>query len=211
MNALTPRQAEILAWIRSRVAEDNLPPTRAELMKAFAFRSPNAAETHLRILARKGYLELQQGTARGIRLVDDGTESCYLSSRGLPLVGRVAAGYPMLAEEFREGQLPVDPGLFAPGADYLLRVQGMSMRDAGILDGDILAVRQEPGFTPQNGQMVVVRVNGEVTVKRWQRDGTQVRLLPENPDFSPIAVDLTRDELQVEGKVVGLLRLGQNL
>ncbi|WP_414041895.1 transcriptional repressor LexA [Acidithiobacillus sp. M4-SHS-6] len=211
MDALTPRQAEILAWIRSRVEEDNLPPTRAELMKAFAFRSPNAAETHLRTLARKGYLELRQGTARGIRLPEDGKESRHPPSPGLPLLGRVAAGHPMLAEEFREGQLPVDPRLFAPGADYLLRVQGMSMRDAGILDGDILAVRQEPGFTPQNGQMVVVRVNGEVTVKRWQREGTQIRLLPENPDFSPIVVDLTRDELQIEGKVVGLLRLGQNL
>ncbi|MBE7563041.1 transcriptional repressor LexA [Acidithiobacillus sp. HP-6] len=206
MDKLTPRQAEILAWIRTRMLEDNLPPTRAELMKAFDFRSPNAAETHLRMLARKGYLELQNGTARGIRLHEDLSETM-----GLPLVGRVAAGQPMLAEEFREGQLPVDPKLFSPGADYLLRVQGMSMRDAGILDGDILAVRHEAGFAPQNGQIVVARVNGEVTVKRWQRKQSKVSLLPENPDFSPIDVDLSRDDLQIEGQVVGLLRIGNRL
>ncbi len=206
MDKLTPRQAEILAWIRTRMLEDNLPPTRAELMKAFDFRSPNAAETHLRMLARKGYLELQNGTARGIRLHEDLSETM-----GLPLVGRVAAGQPMLAEEFREGQLPVDPKLFSPGADYLLRVQGMSMRDAGILDGDILAVRHEASFAPQNGQIVVARVNGEVTVKRWQRKQSKVSLLPENPDFSPIDVDLSRDDLQIEGQVVGLLRIGNRL
>ena len=206
MDKLTPRQAEILAWIRARMLEDNLPPTRAELMKAFDFRSPNAAETHLRMLARKGYLELQNGTARGIRLHED-----LSATMGLPLVGRVAAGQPMLTEEFREGQLPVDPKLFSPGADYLLRVQGMSMRDAGILDGDILAVRHETGFTPQNGQIVVARVNGEVTVKRWHRDKGKVSLLPENPDFSPIEVDLSRDDMQIEGQVVGLLRIGNRL
>ena len=206
MDELTPRQSEILAWIRARMAEDSLPPTRAELMQAFAFRSPNAAESHLRVLARKGHILLQSGTARGIRLCAD--EEAEI---GLPLIGRVAAGQPMLAEEFREGQLPVDPKLFSPGADYLLRVQGMSMRDAGILDGDILAVRHEASLTPQDGQMVVVRVNGEVTVKRWKRDGNQVWLLPENPDFSPISVDLQRDSLTIEGVVVGLLRIGGKL
>ncbi|MHB1268284.1 MAG: transcriptional repressor LexA [Acidithiobacillus ferriphilus] len=206
MDELTPRQSEILAWIRARMAEDSLPPTRAELMRAFAFRSPNAAESHLRVLARKGHILLQSGTARGIRLCASEADEI-----GLPLIGRVAAGQPMLAEEFREGQLPVDPKLFSPGADYLLRVQGMSMRDAGILDGDILAVRHEASLTPQDGQMVVARVNGEVTVKRWKRDGKQVWLLPENPDFSPISVDLQRDSLTIEGVVVGLLRIGGNL
>ncbi len=206
MDELTPRQSEILAWIRARMAEDSLPPTRAELMRAFAFRSPNAAESHLRVLARKGHILLQSGTARGIRLCAGEEEEI-----GLPLIGRVAAGQPMLAEEFREGQLPVDPKLFSPGADYLLRVQGMSMRDAGILDGDILAVRHEASLTPQDEQMVVVRVNGEVTVKRWKRDGNQVWLLPENPDFSPISVDLQRDSLTIEGVVVGLLRIGGKL
>lgn len=127
MDEITPRQTEILAWICARMAEDRLPPTRAELMRAFAFRSPNAAESHLRVLTRKGYILLQSGTARGIRLCETGKEES-----GLPLIGRVAAGQPMLAEEFREGQLPVDSRLFSPKADYLLRVQGMSMRDAGI-------------------------------------------------------------------------------
>ena len=206
MDELTPRQSEILAWIRARMAEDSLPPTRAELMRAFAFRSPNAAESHLRVLARKGHILLQSGTARGIRVCASEEEEI-----GLPLIGRVAAGQPMLAEEFREGQLPVDPKLFSPGADYLLRVQGMSMRDAGILDGDILAVRHEASLIPQDGQMVVARVNGEVTVKRWKRDGNQVWLLPENPDFSPISVDLQRDSLMIEGVVVGLLRIGGKL
>ncbi|MBU2786006.1 MAG: transcriptional repressor LexA [Acidithiobacillus ferriphilus] len=206
MDELTLRQAEILAWIRARMAEDNLPPTRAELMRAFAFRSPNAAESHLRVLARKGYILLQGGTARGIRLCASAEEEI-----GLPLIGRVAAGQPMLAEEFREGALPVDPRLFSPGADYLLRVQGMSMRDAGVLDGDILAVRHEAALTLQDGQMVVARVNGEVTVKRWKRDGDQVWLLPENPEFLPISVDLQRDNLRIEGIVVGLLRIGGKL
>ncbi|WP_298168301.1 transcriptional repressor LexA [Acidithiobacillus sp.] len=206
MDELTPRQTEILAWICARMAEDRLPPTRAELMRAFAFRSPNAAESHLRVLARKGYILLQSGTARGIRLCETEKEES-----GLPLIGRVAAGQPMLAEEFREGQLPVDSRLFSPKADYLLRVQGMSMRDAGILDGDILAVRRETSLTPQAGQMVVARVNGEVTVKRWKRDGDQVWLLPENPDFLPIPVDLRCDSLVIEGIVVGLLRIGSNL
>lgn len=206
MDELTLRQAEILAWIRARMAEDSLPPTRAELMRAFAFRSPNAAESHLRVLARKGYILLQSGTARGIRLCASAAEEI-----GLPLIGRVAAGQPMLADEFREGSLPVDPRLFSPGADYLLRVQGMSMRDAGVLDGDILAVHHEAALTLQNGQMVVARVNGEVTVKRWKRDGDQVWLLPENPDFLPISVDLQRDNLMIEGVVVGLLRIGAKL
>ncbi|MHB8115893.1 MAG: transcriptional repressor LexA [Acidithiobacillus ferrivorans] len=206
MDELTLRQAEILAWIRARMTEDSLPPTRAELMRAFAFRSPNAAESHLRVLARKGYILLQSGTARGIRLCASAAEEI-----GLPLIGRVAAGQPMLADEFREGSLPVDPRLFSPGADYLLRVQGMSMRDAGVLDGDILAVRHEAALTLQNGQMVVARVNGEVTVKRWKRDGDQVWLLPENPDFLPISVDLQRDNLMIEGVVVGLLRIGAKL
>ncbi len=206
MDELTLRQAEILAWIRARMAEDNLPPTRAELMRAFAFRSPNAAESHLRVLARKGYILLQGGTARGIRLCASAEEEI-----GLPLIGRVAAGQPMLAEEFREGALPVDPRLFSPGADYLLRVEGMSMRDAGVLDGDILAVRHEAALTLQDGQMVVARVNGEVTVKRWKRDGDQVWLLPENPEFLPISVDLQRDNLRIEGIVVGLLRIGGKL
>ncbi|MBU2755726.1 repressor LexA [Acidithiobacillus sp. CV18-2] len=200
MEALTRRQQQILLWIQEQIAKHGLPPTRAELQEAFHFRSPNAAESHVRTLARKGYLVLQEGRARGIRLVSE-----LIEESGLPLIGRVPAGAPILAEGQQEGCLPIDPQLF-PGADYLLRVQGMSMRDAGILDGDILAVQQ--CSEAHNGQVVVARVDGEVTVKRWRKDGYQVFLLPENPDFSPIEVDLRKQDLRLEGLVVGLLRLG---
>lgn len=200
MEALTRRQQQILLWIQEQIAKHGLPPTRAELQEAFHFRSPNAAESHLRTLARKGYLVLQEGRARGIRLVSE-----LIEESGLPLIGRVPAGAPILAEGQQEGCLPIDPQLF-PGADYLLRVQGMSMRDAGILDGDILAVQQ--CSEAHNGQVVVARVDGEVTVKRWRKDGHQIFLLPENPDFSPIEVDLRKQDLRLEGLVVGLLRLG---
>jgi len=200
VEALTHRQQQILQWIQEQIAKHGLPPTRAELQEAFHFRSPNAAESHVRTLARKGYLVLQEGRARGIRLVSE-----LIEESGLPLIGRVPAGAPILAEGQQEGRLPIDPQLF-PGADYLLRVQGMSMRDAGILDGDILAVQQ--CSEAHNGQVVVARVDGEVTVKRWRKDGHQVFLLPENPDFSPIEVDLRKQDLRLEGLVVGLLRLG---
>ncbi|WP_308388456.1 transcriptional repressor LexA [Acidithiobacillus sp. AMEEHan] len=200
MEALTRRQQQILQWIQEQIAKHGLPPTRAELQEAFRFHSPNAAESHLRTLARKGYLVLQEGRARGIRLVSE-----LVEESGLPLIGRVPAGAPILAEGQQEGRLPIAPQLF-PGANYLLRVQGMSMRDAGILDGDILAV--QPCSEAHNGQVVVARVDGEVTVKRWRKDGHQVFLLPENPDFSPIEVDLRKQDLRLEGLVVGLLRLG---
>lgn len=200
MEELSPRQKEIFQWIRERIATTGFPPTRAELQASFGFRSPNAAESHLRTLARKGYLFLQEGTARGIRLAAGTGEAA-----GLPVVGRVAAGQPILAETAMEGFLPVDRGLFA-GADFLLRVQGMSMRDAGILEGDLLAVSRRKD--PRNGQIVVARVDNEVTVKRWHQDGHQVSLMPENPDFRPIMVDLRTQSLEIEGTVVGLLRTG---
>jgi repressor LexA len=200
VEALTRRQQQILTWIQEQIAKQGLPPTRAELQEAFRFRSPNAAESHLRTLARKGYLQLQEGRARGIRLMSE-----LAAEMGLPVVGRVPAGQPILAESQQEGRLPIDAQLF-PGADYLLRVQGMSMRDAGILDGDLLAVQRSS--EAHNGQVVVARVDGEVTVKRWRKEGHQVFLLPENPDFSPIVVDLRKQDLRLEGLVVGLLRLG---
>ncbi len=197
---LTRRQQQILQWIEGQIAKQGLPPTRAELQQAFQFRSPNAAESHLRTLARKGYLRLQEGRARGIQLLHQ-----VLEETGLPVIGRVPAGQPILAESLQEKRLPVDTQLF-PGADFLLRVQGMSMRDAGILDGDLLAIQQSSEV--RNGQVVVARVDGEVTVKRWRQDGHQVFLLPENPDFSPIEVDLRTQDLRLEGLVIGLLRLG---
>ena len=193
---LTPRQAEILALIRAFIARSGRPPTRAELAQHFGFRSPNAAEEHLRALARKGALELVPGAARGIRLKETET--------GLPVVGRVAAGSPILAQEHIESHVRLDARAFRPRADYLLRVRGMSMRDAGILNGDLLAVHRTP--TAESGQIVVARLSDEVTVKRLQRRGSRVRLLPANPDFEPIEVDPRRDVFAIEGIGVGVLR-----
>lgn len=192
---LTPRQAEILRFIRDTLSESGMPPTREEIMRAFGFRSPNAAQTHLQALARKGVIELRSGASRGIRLRDGG---------GLPLVGRVAAGQPILAEQHIEDHYSVDPRLFTPAPDYLLRVRGQSMKDAGILDGDLLAVHRTP--EAHNGQIVVARLEDEVTVKRFRRRGSRVTLQPENPEFEPIIVDLRRDPLVIEGIGVGVIR-----
>lgn len=198
MNALTARQAEILALIRQRIESNGMPPTRAEICEALGFRSPNAAEEHLRALARKGAIELLPGASRGIRLLTKD------KPRGLPVVGRVAAGQPILAQEHVEDHHLVEPRLFRPRADYLLRVRGQSMRDAGILDGDLLAVHAQP--TAESGQIVVARIGEEVTVKRYRRRGHQVRLLPENPDFEPMEFDTREVDFGIEGLAVGVLR-----
>lgn len=195
---LTPRQAEILAFIRDTIHETGMPPTRAEINAALGFRSPNAAESHLKALAKKGVIELLGGRSRGIRLTDDGHRE------ELAVVGRIAAGSPVLAAEHVEAQVPVNPSLFRPRADYLLRVRGMSMRDAGIMDGDLLAVHRTEEV--RNGQIVVARLADEVTVKRYRRRGAKVWLIPENSEMTPIEVDLKREELIVEGRVVGVLR-----
>jgi repressor LexA len=200
MRDLTPRQEEILALIRECIDTTGLPPTRAEIAGHFGFSSPNAAEQHLRGLAKKGVLELVPGTSRGIRLAGGG---------GVPLVGRVAAGSPILAQENIERRYQFDAALFSPRADYLLQVRGMSMRDAGILDGDLLAVHRSAEARP--GQVVVARLGDEVTVKRFQPRGHIVQLLPENPDFEPIVVDLKRQELVIEGIAVGVIRTGNPL
>ncbi len=197
MDTLTHRQAQILEMIREFMTETGRPPTRSEIAQALGFRSPNAAEEHLRALARKGVIELVPGASRGIRLTED---------EGLPVVGRVAAGSPILAEEHIEDRYQIDPQLFHPRADYLLRVRGMSMRDAGILNNDLLAVHRTPEVS--SGQIVVARLDNEVTVKRFRRRGSKVRLLPENPDFDPIEVDLRHDALTIEGIGVGILRNG---
>ncbi|TVQ87506.1 MAG: transcriptional repressor LexA [Chromatiaceae bacterium] len=201
---LTPRQRQILDLIRRHVRETGYPPTRAEIAAAFGFRSINAAVDHLKALAKHGVIELQQGTSRGIRLLavaDDGLR--------LPVVGQVAAGSPILAAEHIEEYHAVDPALFRPRADYLLRVQGSSMRDAGILDGDLLAVHRTP--QAQNGQIVVARLGDEVTVKRFRRQAGwvhRVQLLPENPDFAVLDLDLREQGLIIEGLGVGILRRG---
>ncbi|WP_310446390.1 transcriptional repressor LexA [Thiobacillus sp.] len=200
MKELTARQEEILNLIKEWIETTGLPPTRVEIAQHFGFSSPNAAEAHLKVLAKKGVLDLVPGTSRGIRLKGDG---------GVPLVGRVAAGSPILAQENIERHYQFDPAMFSPRADYLLKVHGMSMKDAGILDGDLLAVHKHA--EAKAGQVVVARIGDEVTVKRFQQRGHTVRLLPENPDFEPIVVDLTRQELVIEGIAVGVIRSGRTL
>ncbi|MFO7190464.1 MAG: transcriptional repressor LexA [Pseudomonadota bacterium] len=195
MKELTPRQAEILQLIRDTIEETGFPPTRAEIARILGFASPNAAEEHLKALARKGAIELLEGTARGIRLVQP---------PGIPLVGRVAAGSPILAEAHIQARYQIDPNMFKPRVDYLLKVRGMSMRDAGILDGDLLAVHRTEDV--RSGQIVVARLQDEVTVKRLKRRGAVVELLPENPDFEPIVVDPRNEFFAIEGLAVGVIR-----
>jgi repressor LexA len=198
--SLTARQLEVLNFVRKTLKASGLPPTRSEIAEALGFRSANAAEEHLRALARKGAIELLPGASRGIRLPDEPETNVS----GLPVVGRVAAGYPILASEHIEEHLQLDPAAFHPRADYLLRVKGASMRDAGILHADLLAVHAVS--TAENGQIVVARLEDEVTVKRFQRRGQRVSLLPENEAFTPIEVDLATQSLVIEGLVVGVLR-----
>ncbi|MEE4298973.1 MAG: transcriptional repressor LexA [Pseudomonadales bacterium] len=198
MEQLTRRQAEVLDLIRRWIDDTGYPPTRADIAAELGFRSPNAAEEHLRALARKGAIEMIPGTSRGIRLP---------SPPGLPLVGQVAAGNPILAEENVEDHVEVPAGMFRPRADFMLRVRGQSMRDAGILDGDLLAVHKTE--TARNGQIVVARIEDEVTVKRFQQDGRakhRVTLIAENPDFDPIEVDLREQPFAIEGLGVGVIR-----
>jgi len=200
MDELTARQAEVLQLIADFLQATGFPPTRAEIAAQLGFRSPNAAEDHLRALERKGYIEMLPGASRGIRLREN---------LGIPVVGRVAAGSPILAEQQIQGRYQLDPALFKPRADYLLKVRGLSMRDAGILDGDLLAVHRTS--EARSGQIVVARLGNEVTVKRFRRQGNQVQLLPENPDFEPILVDLKRDFFAIEGLGVGIIRNGKTL
>lgn len=200
MDELTPRQAEVLRLINDFAQSTGFPPTRAEIARILGFRSANAAEEHLRALARKGVIELLPGSSRGIRIAGDAASA----AQGLPVVGRVAAGQPLLALEHIEDHCAVAPELFKPRADYLLRVAGMSMRDAGILDGDLLAVHA--ARTARNGQIVVARIDDEVTVKRFRQRGNRIVLLPENPDFEPIEIEAGSRELVIEGLGVGILR-----
>ena len=201
MSDLTTRQRQILDFIRHQVEDSGMPPTRAEIAAALGFRSANAAEEHLRALKRKGAIDLVPGASRGIQLKDTMRDQL-----GLPLIGRVAAGRPILAEEHIEGRFQIDPKLFSPRPHYLLKVQGMSMKNAGILDGDLVAVHRTPEV--RNRQIVVARLENEVTVKRYRQEGSIVWLLPENADFEPIRVDLKQQPVLIEGVVVGVLRRG---
>lgn len=241
MRELTPRQFEILNLIKRHLATTGFPPTRAEIAAELGFRSANAAEEHLKALARKGVIELTSGASRGIRLVlmpssltpanDQNVKSGRNGNRAaagrrarpgnsmldnainavqlaltLPLIGRVSAGNPILAEQHVEASYAIDPDLFSAKPDYLLKVRGLSMRDAGILDGDLLAVKQ--ATDARNGQIVVARIGNEVTVKRFRRHAAKamIELLPENPDFQPIVVDARSEEFALEGIGVGLIR-----
>jgi repressor LexA len=197
METLTPRQAQVLDLIRAYISATGYPPTRADIAEELGFRSPNAAEEHLKALARKGAIEMIPGTSRGIRLPEPS---------GIPVIGRVAAGRPILAEEHIEDRLDVPPGLFRPRADYFLKVRGDSMVDAGILDGDLLAVHKTAEAA--NGQIVVARIDDEVTVKRFQRTRQRHRVLlvAENPNYAPIEVDLAAQPFFIEGLSVGVLR-----
>ena len=200
MDKLTTRQSEILNFIQAFMEEAGMPPTRAEIARELGFRSVNAAEEHLRAVQRKGVIDLIPGTSRGIQLKDFLREQL-----GLPLVGRVAAGQPILAEEHIEGRYRIDTAMFDPSPHYLLRVQGMSMKNAGILDGDLVAVHRTPEV--RNGQIIVARLEDEVTVKRYRQQGSIVSLLPENDEFSPIEVNLKEESMVIEGVVVGLVRI----
>jgi repressor LexA len=205
--ALTARQQQILDWIRAYAEASGMPPTRAEIARGLGFATASSAEDHLQALARKGAIELRPGTARGLKLRDlpgvpvQGT---------LPLVGRVAAGSPILATGHIEGRYRIDPALFAPAADYLLRVRGDSMIDAGIRDGDLLAVHA--ASEARSGQIVVARVGGaggdEVTVKRLKRRGRTILLMPENAAYAPLEIDPQATPLVIEGIGVGVIRTG---
>lgn len=198
MSDLTPRQEEVLNLIRKYADETGYPPTRAEIARILGFKSANAAEEHIKALARKGAIEIIPGASRGIKLPETTT--------GIPIVGRVAAGNPILAQEHIEDYCNIPHEFFSPPADYLLRVHGMSMKDAGILDGDLLAVHRTD--QARNGQIVVARIGEEVTVKRFKRSGNKsvVELWPENPDFEVINVDMRDQEFSIEGLSVGVIR-----
>lgn len=221
MIKLTARQEQILNLIREAIENTGFPPTRAEIAAELGFRSANAAEEHLQALARKGAIEISPGTSRGIRLRDMGSERGHdsglrlgatqmalphpaLMQLSLPLVGRVAAGSPILAQEHVEATYNVDPALFSAQPDFLLKVRGMSMRDAGILDGDLLAVKKSD--SARNGQIIVARLGDDVTVKRYKKTGSVIELLPENPDFKTIRVEPNSEDFALEGLAVGLLR-----
>jgi len=199
MEKLTNRQQEVLDIIRQNIDETGYPPTRADIARQLGFKSANAAEEHLKALARKGAIEMIAGASRGIRLPQ---------SSGIPIIGRVAAGNPILAEEHVEDYCDLPSSFFSPGADYLLTVHGESMIDVGIFDGDLLAVHSTP--VANNGDIIVARIEDEVTVKRLHKTRQKhlIELLPENPDFQTISVDLREQEFSIEGLSVGVLRRG---
>ncbi len=218
---LTPRQQQILDLVQSAIERTGAPPTRAEIAAELGFKSANAAEEHLQALARKGVIELVGGTSRGIRLKSDTLRSLNearlsqygkqymlplpsLAQLSLPLIGRVAAGSPILAQEHVDQTYLMEASMFPRRPDYLLKVRGMSMRDAGIMDGDLLAVQKAK--EAKTGQIVVARLGDDVTVKRLRRTRHGIELIPENPDFQTIVVAPDDESFELEGIAVGLIR-----
>ncbi|GEA62673.1 transcriptional repressor LexA [Vibrio comitans] len=200
MRPLTQRQQQVFDLIKAKIEDTGMPPTRAEIARELGFRSANAAEEHLKALAKKQVIEIIPGASRGIRILLQDSAN----DDGLPLIGNVAAGEPILAQEHIESHYQVDPQMFKPKADFLLRVHGESMKDIGIMDGDLLAVHKTQDV--RDGQVVVARVDEDVTVKRLERKGSTVLLHPENEELSPIKVDLTQQHLAIEGIAVGIIR-----
>ncbi|ANG63291.1 repressor LexA [Marinobacterium aestuarii] len=200
---LTRRQTDVLECIKKHIETSGYPPTRADIARDLGFKSANAAEEHLKALARKGAIEIIPGTSRGIRLPDLGLDA---ANESLPIVGQVAAGSPILAQQHIEDHCTISADFFHPPAHYLLRVKGQSMRNIGIMDGDLLAVHQCQ--EARNGQIVVARIGDEVTVKRFKRENNRVYLLAENEDFAPIEVDLREQDISIEGLGVGVIRRG---
>lgn len=199
---LTKRQTEVLECIKRHIEDTGYPPTRADIAKDLGFRSANAAEEHMKALAKKGAIEIIPGTSRGIRIPELEQEK----DLGLPIIGQVAAGSPILAEEHLEDHCTISSDFFQPKADYLLRVKGESMKNVGIMDGDLLAVHQCQ--TAKDGQIVVARIEDEVTVKRFKKKGNIVYLIAENEDFEPIVIDLKEQSIAIEGLSVGVIRRG---
>ena len=200
MRPLTKRQAQILELIKVFIKDTGMPPTRAEIAQTLGFKSANAAEEHLKALAKKGVIKMKPGASRGIQLVEEEEPE----QLGLPLIGRVAAGEPKLAQQHVESHCKIDPLMFKPAADFLLRVNGMSMKDIGIMDGDLLAVHKTQ--VAENGQVIVARVDDDVTVKRLEKAGRKVLLHAENDEFSAIEVDLENESFNIEGLAVGVIR-----
>lgn len=199
---LTARQQEIFEFVKNHIESTGMPPTRVEIAREIGFKSPNAAEEHLKALTRKGYIEMLSGTSRGIRiLVEDEAAN---DEEGLPLIGKVAAGTPIEAIEHIEKHYPVNGAMFSPAADYLLKVNGNSMEKIGILDGDLLAVHKTKSV--RNGQVVVARVDDEVTVKRLEKKGDLIYLHPENDELEPIIIDPRQSYIEIEGIAVGVIR-----
>lgn len=206
MIKLTKRQSDVLETIREFINETGFPPTRAEIARRLGFKSPNAAEEHLKALCKKGAIDMLSGASRGIRLVEPANEEGAKEDLGLPVIGKVAAGFPILAQENIASHVSIPANMFSPQADYFLSVSGTSMKDVGIMEGDLLAVHKTN--TVRNGQIVVARIGDEVTVKRFEQKGKIVRLSPENEAFNDIIVDLESEDFAIEGLSVGVIRQG---